>query len=65
MSSIVKHFPGDPVVNNLSAMQETWLQFLGQEDSLEKGIATHSLQYSWLENYMDIGAWQATDHKVA
>ena len=29
-------------VKNLSAMQETWVQFLGLEDSLEKGMATHS-----------------------
>ena len=26
----------------LSAMWETWVRFLGQEDSLEKGMATHS-----------------------
>ena len=24
------------------AMQETWVQFLGQEDPVEKGMATHS-----------------------
>ena len=30
------------VVKNLSAMQETQAQSLGQEDSLEKGMATHS-----------------------
>ena len=29
-------------VKNLSAMEETWVQFLGQEDPLEKGLATHS-----------------------
>ena len=29
-------------VKNLPAMQETWLQLLGQEDPLEKGMATHS-----------------------
>ena len=29
-------------VNRLPAMQETWVQFLGQEDLLEKEIATHS-----------------------
>ena len=28
-------------VNNLPAMQETSVQFLGWEDSLEKGMATH------------------------
>ena len=29
-------------VKNLPAMQETQVQFLGSEDSLEKGTATHS-----------------------
>ena len=31
------------------AMRETWVQSLGQEDPLEKGMAT---QYSCLENSM-------------
>ena len=30
------------LVKNLFAMQETWVQFLGWEDPLEKGKATHS-----------------------
>ena len=30
------------MVKNLPALQETWVQFLGWEDSLEKGMATHS-----------------------
>ena len=30
-------------VKNLPAMQETWVQFLGQEDPLEKGMAPHSM----------------------
>ena len=29
-------------IKNLPAMQETLVPSLGQEDSLEKGIATHS-----------------------
>ena len=29
-------------VKNLPAMQETWVQSLGQEDPLEEGMATHS-----------------------
>ena len=29
-------------VKNLPAVQETWVQFLGQEDPLEKQTATHS-----------------------
>ena len=34
-------------VKNLPAMQETWVQFLGQEDALEKGMATHSSILAW------------------
>ena len=30
------------LVKNLPAMLETWVQFQGQEDPLEKGLATHS-----------------------
>ena len=30
------------LVKNLPAMQETLVRFLGQEDLLEKGKATHS-----------------------
>ena len=30
------------MVKNLPAMQETWSQSLGREDSLEEGMATHS-----------------------
>ena len=29
------------LVKNLPAMWETWVQFLGWEDPLEKGMATH------------------------
>jgi len=28
-------------------VQETWVQFLGQEDPLEKGMATHSIILAW------------------
>ena len=35
-------FPGGSMVKNLPAMQETQVQFLGQEDPLEKEMATHS-----------------------
>ena len=34
-------------VNNLPAVQETRVQFLGQEDTLEKGMATHSSILAW------------------
>ena len=34
-------------VKNLPAMQETWIQSLGWEDPLEKGMATHSSILAW------------------
>ena len=45
--------PVDLTVKNLPAMQETWVQSLGQEDPLKNG---NLLQYSCLENSMDRGA---------
>ena len=35
------------MVKNIPAIQETWVQFLGQEDPLEKGMATHSSILAW------------------
>ena len=35
------------MVKNLPAMQETWVQSQGQEDPLEKGMATHSNILAW------------------
>ena len=35
------------MVKNLPAMQETWVQSLGQKDPLEKGMATHSSVLAW------------------
>ena len=32
-------------------MLETWVQFLGQEDPLEKGMATHSGILAWRESH--------------
>ena len=34
-------------VKNLPAKQETWVQSLGWEDALEKGMATHSSIRAW------------------
>ena len=45
-------------------MQETQVQSLGQEEVLEKEMATHSSILSW-RIPMDRGAWQATVHGVA
>ena len=34
-------------IKNLPAMKETWVRFLGQEDALEKKMATHSSILAW------------------
>ena len=34
-------------VKNLSAMKETWVQSLGQEETLAKEMATHSSILAW------------------
>jgi len=34
-------------VKNPPAVQETWVQSLGQKDSLEKGMATHFSILAW------------------
>ena len=42
-TEFLRDFPGGSVVKKPPAMQETqemWIQFLGWEDPLEKGIAT-------------------------
>ena len=47
------------MVKNLPAMQETQARFLGQEDPLEKEMATHSSvlawRITWTENAMVLG----------
>ena len=35
------------MVKNPPVMQETWIQSLGQEDPLEKEMATHSSILAW------------------
>ena len=35
------------MVKNLPAMRETWVRFLGWEDPLEKGTATHFSILAW------------------
>ena len=53
-------FPLVPqTIKNLPAMWETWVQSLGWEDPLEKGMATHNSRIPWR------GAWRATVHGVA
>ena len=40
-------FRSGTVVKNMPARQETLVQSLGQEDPLEKGMATHSSILAW------------------
>ena len=40
-------FPGGSVVKNLPAIQEAQIRSLGQQDPLEKEMATHSSILAW------------------
>ena len=46
-----------------------WVQSVGREDPLEKGMATHSSilawRIPWMEKSMDRRTWQATINRVA
>ena len=48
------------MVKNPPAVQKTWVQSLGQEDPLEKGMATQSSILA-----MNRGTWRAAVHGVA
>ena len=50
-------------VKNLPVMQEAWVQSLGQEDPLEKEMATHSSILAW-RIPVDGGAWWAAVYGV-
>ena len=54
------------LVKNLPAMQETWVQSLGWEDPLEKGMATHSSILAWRIPWIEEpGGLQSTgSHRV-
>ena len=41
------------MVKCLPEMRETWVQSLGQEDPLEKEMATHSSTLAWKIPWMD------------
>ena len=43
----IRGFPGGSAVKNPPAMQETWVQSLGQEDPLEEEMATQSSILAW------------------
>ena len=40
-------FPVVQRLKNPSAMEETWVRSLGQEDALEEGMATYSNILAW------------------
>ena len=50
-------------VKNLPTMWETWVRSLGQEDPLEKGMATHASILAW-RIPKDRGTWLATVYGV-
>ena len=45
------------MVKNLPAMKETWVQSLGQEDTLEKGMATHYSILAWRIPWTEKPGW--------
>ena len=51
-------------VKNLPAVRKTWVQSLGWEDPLEKGMTTHSSILAW-KIPVDRGAWWAAVRGVA
>ena len=46
-----------PSVKNLLIVQGTWVQSLGQEDPLEKEMATHSSIVAWKIPWTEEPAW--------
>ena len=45
------------LVNNLPAMQESWVRSLGQEDPLENKMATHSSILAWRIPWIEEPGW--------
>ena len=45
------------MVKCLPTMQETWVQSLGPEDPLEKGMATHSSFLVWKIPWTEQSGW--------
>ena len=54
----------EPRLKHLPAMWETWVQSLGQEDPLEKEMATHSSILAWRIPWTEeLGELQSTGRK--
>ena len=51
------------MLQNLSATQKTWVQSLGWEDSLEKGMATHAstraCRIPWTEEFCGLQSMES------
>ena len=47
------------MVKNLPALQKTWVWSLGQEDSLEEEMATHSSMLAWRISWTEAGGLQS------
>ena len=64
MLNLYLGFPGGSDDKESVCSLETWVQSLGWEDPLEKGMTTYSSNLAW-RIPMDRGAWWATVHWVA
>ena len=53
------------MAKNLPAIQETWVWSLGQEDPLEKGMATHSSILAWRISWTEEPGELHTVHGVS
>ena len=63
-----KGFPNGSAVKNPPAMQELqemWVQSLGLKDSLEKGMATHSIILAWRISWTEEPGRLYIVHEVA
>ena len=45
------------MIKNPLAMQETWVQSLGQKDPLEKGMVPHSCIFAWRILWTEKPGW--------
>ena len=59
-----KHSLVAQMVKNLPSLQETWIQSLGQEDPLEKEMATHFGILAWEIPWTEEPGW-ATVHEAS
>ena len=53
------------MVKDLPALQKTWVQSLGQEDPLEKEMATHSIILAWRIPWMGYSPWGCKESDTA